>query len=825
MFAKIKHLYSLIRQSIYTGDRINKQLSIIKWTGYIITLIGAVMSTLNIIQHKGLVTYTTLAICVAGIIITISAKFFRNTKVALIASWLFCVVFFSYYTIAGTNEGFAILWTLMVPLAFGYIGGIIYGITVSLFYEVLFIVLFYTPLKHHMAQFYSETFIQRFPILYLTSILLNSITMISNHISTLMQLEYEVKLKDALKVAEEESEHARQANESKSAFLSNMSHEIRTPINAVLGMNEMILRESENDSILQYSDNIKTAGTSLLGIVNDILDFSKIEAGKMEIIPVDYTLSSLINDLANMIQTRAESKGLMLNIDIDPTIPNLLHGDEIRIKQVVTNILTNAVKYTERGSVTFGIGHEKDSEDPDSIILNVYVKDTGIGIRPEDMSKLFSEFERIEEKRNRNVEGTGLGMNITKCLLELMDTSLQVESVYGEGSTFSFKLKQKVVKPEPIGDYEQSYRNSLSERKRYKEKFTAPDATVLVVDDNDMNLIVFKSLLKKTLINVDTADDGFEGLARSREKKYDIIFLDHMMPGKDGVETLHELMEDPEDKNHETPKVCLTANAISGAREEYIEAGFDDYLTKPIDSNTLENMLMEYLPAELIKEPVEGDPVLSDANDNQEDAASSDAFSLPDELAPLSDQELIDLKCGMTNSGNADSYLSLLKVFHGSVKDKADELKRLFEEKDFENYTIKVHAIKSSARIIGATGFGEDAQKLEDAGKVGDTDYILKHHDRLMDALGRLSDLLSPVFARSERNEKKPEADQALMAEVYKQIRKCAEDMNCDNLESILEEMSDYSIPEADKELWAKLNAAIDSYDYDSIIALLDSSL
>jgi len=409
----------------------------------------------------------------------------------------------------------------------------------------------------------------------------------------------------ALLAAKEAKEKAEFENQAKSHFLANMSHEIRTPINAVLGMNEMILRESGDRSIIGYSERIKTAGNTLLGIINDILDFSKIESGKMEIISADYDVSVVLNDLINMIRSRADGKGLALQLDFDGSMPKRLRGDEVRIKQVITNILTNAVKYTEKGSVTFRVGYERIEDEPDSVYLDVSVEDTGIGIKPEDIEKLFSEFERIEERRNRNIEGTGLGMNITKSLLEMMDSRLNVESVYGEGSTFSFRLKQKVVSWDALGDYEAAFRASLANRKKYREKFTAPDAAVLVVDDTPMNLAVFKSLLKRTGVQIDTAESGDEGLKLASAKKYDMIFLDHMMPGKDGIETLHELHAQSENPNLQTPTVCLTANAISGAREKYLSEGFDDYLTKPIDAERLEEMLMQYLPEDKLMEPEE----------------------------------------------------------------------------------------------------------------------------------------------------------------------------------------------------------------------------
>ncbi|MBR5406607.1 MAG: response regulator [Lachnospiraceae bacterium] len=392
---------------------------------------------------------------------------------------------------------------------------------------------------------------------------------------------------------------ADKANQAKSDFLANMSHEIRTPINAILGMNEMILRDSEDETVLSYSEIVMQAGKTLLGLVNDILDFSKIEAGKIDIVPVQYDLSLVINDLVNMIKPRAEDKGLTLKLDFDRKLPRGLFGDEVRIKQVITNILTNAVKYTEKGSVTFRIGYDDLDVFPEQIMLNVSVKDTGIGIKPEDMPKLFSEFERIEEERNRNIEGTGLGMSITWRLLDLMGSKLMVDSTYGVGSTFSFSLKQRVINRNELGDSYNAYQNK---RKKYETRFTAPEARILVIDDTEMNLMVFKSLLKKTFIQIDTACSGDEGLKYAAGDKYDIVFIDHMMPGKDGIETLHDLKGSGEGPNKATPAICLTANAISGAREKYLSEGFDDYITKPIDPTALEEIILKYLPHEKVNE-------------------------------------------------------------------------------------------------------------------------------------------------------------------------------------------------------------------------------
>ena len=613
------------------------------------------------------------------------------------------------------------------------------------------------------------------------------------------------------------------ANEAKSAFLSNMSHEIRTPINAVLGMNEMILRESDDPSILTYSENIRTAGSTLLGLINDILDFSKIEAGKIEIIPVDYDLSILIHDLVNMIYTRTDAKGLELKLDIDRTIPKLLNGDEIRIKQVITNILTNAVKYTEKGSVTFRIKRDTSIPgDADRVMFRVAVIDTGIGIKEEDMEKLFSKFDRIEEKRNRNIEGTGLGMSITKSLLEMMGSELKVESEYGKGSTFYFLLEQKVVAWDELGDYEQSHREQLKNRGKYKERLKAPDARILVVDDNTMNLAVFKSLVKQTLIQIDTAESGDEGLELAAETKYDMIFLDHMMPGKDGIETLKELKACSGNPNINVPVICLTANAISGAREQYITAGFIDYLTKPIDPDKLEEMLIKYLPDEKINK-----------GDNEEKGDEVVAPTLPSELKQLEGQNIIDINEGIDNNGSLEAYLMILKMLYDLVDDKLDEINGFYEDEDIDDYTIKVHALKSSLRVVGAAAMGEEAQSLENAGKEGDIVFIKEHHQDFVNNVRSLKEVLVGVFepenahgktegrASEEEGVMKREADQDLMDMVFAELKSAAENYDEDTIQGIIEEMEDYSIPEAYVAIWEELMIAVKYFDYAKISELL----
>lgn len=533
------------------------------------------------------------------------------------------------------------------------------------------------------------------------------------------------------------SERAFAASEAKSSFLSNMSHEIRTPINTILGMNEIILRECKDSEIVSHAESIRTAGSTLLGLINDILDFSKIEAGKIEIIPVDYDLSSLINDLVSMIQIKANDKGLILSLEFDKKLPKMLHGDEVRIKQVITNILTNAVKYTEKGIVTFSINLKRIDEEPNSVILRVSVKDTGIGIKPEDINKLFTEFERIEEKRNRNIEGTGLGMAITQNLLRLMKSSLKVESVYGLGTKFSFELKQKVVKWEPIGDYETTYKKSLVSHETYREKFRAPNAKILVVDDNQMNLMVFTNLLKQTQIKIDTVTNGDEGIILTQTSKYDIIFLDHMMPDKDGIETLRELRTQANNPNLTTPTICLTANAISGARERYLALGFDNYLTKPINPNKLEEMILDYLPAEKIEQ----------ANDVKQITQDEQ----PQTNYKQANYKYMNIAVGLEYSnGEEDMFRSVVEIFC-NLKDKNKEkLQQAFDSENWKNYTVFVHALKSTASSIGGEQVGQIARELEMAGNILRNDnssesekhkaeeYIKSHHAEVMELYDKL---------------------------------------------------------------------------------------
>ena len=608
------------------------------------------------------------------------------------------------------------------------------------------------------------------------------------------------------KELQQEKQLADQSNRMKSDFLANMSHELRTPLNAILGMDEMILRGSRENDTVECAENIRIAGNNLLGLVNDILDFSKIEAGKMEIINVDYQLSSVLNDLVNMIHPRVDKKGLQLIANADENLPTMLFGDEIRIKQVVTNILTNAVKYTEKGSVTLTVDFKKIADD--KISLRFEIKDTGIGIKPEDIPKLFSAFERIEEKRNRTIEGTGLGMNITQKLLQLMNSKLNVSSVYGEGSTFSFEVEQRVLDWTPLGNFEEAFRNSLTQRKIYHEKFIAPTAEILVVDDTVMNLTVVKGLLKQTQIQITTAESGFECLDLVRQRKFDIIFLDHRMPTMDGLETLQKMRELDDNLNDETPVIALTANAISGAREQYLAASFRDYLSKPIDPTALETMIMKYLPPEKIEEAPDDDRI------------EPPKLDLPDWLTAV---DGIDVQKGVEHCGSAEDYLNALTVFAQSIKDNADEIDQMFRAEHWKDYTTKVHALKSTARVIGAETLSDLAKAMEDAGNANDLNAIKKSTAPLLEMYRSFATKLSSLIERSDDDTDKPPITEDDLNEAVEALREAAASFDYDSVTFILDQLDEYRLPDDQIERFKRIRVSASKLDWEELLRGLDA--
>ena len=625
--------------------------------------------------------------------------------------------------------------------------------------------------------------------------------------------EAKAQAEEARTHAEEAKEQAEHANQAKSLFLSNMSHEIRTPIHAIIGMDEMILRESREPAIEGYAADLRGSALHLLGLVNDILDFSKIEAGKMELVPVEYGLGSLLNDLVNMTEIRAKNKNLQFILKADPKLPTVLYGDEVRVKQVAMNILTNAVKYTHQGSVTLSVTFRKLSDK--KVVLRFTVKDTGIGIKPEDLPKLGKAFQRIEEARNATIEGTGLGMNITQRLLAMMHSHLEVDSVYGQGSTFAFEVGQDVINWAELGDFENQVRR-LVPTESEGALLKAPTADVLVVDDVEMNIKVFCGLLKRTEIHVDSALSGAVALEMVKKKTYDMIFLDHRMPEMDGIETLQR-MHAMEHVCKGKPVIALTANAISGARKEYIDAGFTDYLTKPIDSHKLEQMLKKYLPPEKVQEVTAKDAKARD---------TADAESLPDWLKS---QTLLDTKSGLTNCGSPEDYVETLRLFAEAYKENAATIQRFFDAADWKNYTIRVHALKSSARIIGANELSDLAATLEQAGNAGDAATIQQGTPRLFELYAECEDMLKPVLpataadsnAADGGNAKEPMTAEELQ-EVYETFKELAATFDYDSVQFVLEDLAGKEPPASEKEHYEAVCKAAKKPDWMELQKLLE---
>ncbi|MCR4715587.1 MAG: DegV family EDD domain-containing protein [Lachnospiraceae bacterium] len=943
--------------------------------------------------------------------------------------------------------------------------------------------------------------------------------------------------------AKAETKRAEELNRSQSQFFSSMSHEIRTPINSILGLNELILRDdTASDEIRKDASNIQGSGRMLLALVNDILDISKIEAGKMDIVPVNYNLGDMISEIVNMIWLRADQKGLKFEVDIDPALPAELFGDEVRVKQILINILNNAIKYTKEGSVTLHM--ECEEVIGDQVLILFSISDTGMGIKKDALPHLFDAFQRVDEEKNRHIEGTGLGLSIVKQLIELMDGEIKVSSVYTQGSTFTIYLKQGISGDTKFGAVNLANYGKDSASSHYEASFTADQARILIVDDNEMNLDVEKKLLVDTKIVTDTVTSGADALDMTLTKRYDVILMDHLMPEMDGLECFSRIRKQKGGLNNQTPIIVLTANAGGENRELYSRTGFDDYLVKPVSGKQLEDLLLKHLPDEKIvhtygediskremntakgysrKKPVlittstmcdlpmdvleelqvevipflvhmddkvywdgleaSTDDLVHYLNDdsrkidseppsvedyelffanklkkahqiihialttsmseeydraytaakafdnvqivNSEFLSSTtglmvliaaqmaqrnelpdkiieeldsvksrlhcsfviaethymmrrgfiskrlDKFMLNLSLRPclkikddkfgvagilmgnrkacymkyikkalpkmarpdtdilfityvdvyedvllMIEEEVrkhfdfkhiifqkasaaISLNCGpgtfgllymdkgkysydlgsyfeleddidiaeeeefdleenanmvglmdasalveetkevektepmwydslegidgaiaIKNSGSEDAFKSVLGIFYESIDDKSKELESFYENEDWDNYTIKVHALKSSAKLIGAMELSDAAKDLEMAGKASDIDFIKAHHEDLITDYLKYQDTLSEICAKKVETDK-PVADMFLMETVYEAAKEAAEALDCDMLDEVFDELNEYSIPVSEQDKYEAIKRAADSFDYEGIIKIL----
>jgi len=641
-----------------------------------------------------------------------------------IQCFVYWITFFFFLYTGGTQGSSIFLFFLAVPVVFFFFN-LSYGLYFNMVFFFIMVIYINSPLRETGYQF-PDVYFSRLPMMYLVNVIMCGIAQYEMVKSKIQQ--------------DKALEEAKRASEAKTDFLANTSHEIRTPINAVLGMNEMILRETSKaeklsskdpaaykdafKNIKNYAGNVDSAGNNLLAIINDILDFTKIEEGKMDIIEVEYQLSSVVNDLSNMIGFKAREKNLTFNTDIDETLPDHLFGDVVRVRQVITNILNNAVKYTDKGGVTLKVTGVRNVEgdDESAIDLIVSVIDTGIGISDDDKGKLFGKFERIDLVRNSTKEGTGLGLAITKMLLDMMGGSIKVDSTYGKGSTFTIIIPQKVMSDDPVGNFSEKFEKSQGSRKAYHESFIAPDAKILIVDDTKMNLVVATEFLKDTKVNIDTAGGGKEAVDLALRNSYDVILMDQRMPEMDGEEAFRLIRNHTDGPNSSTPVICLTADAVVGARERYLSKGFNDYLTKPIDSTSLEKMLKKYIPEEKIT------PVSA----TEEPATEITSEEDDPRLITLQNAG-IDTAKGLHNCGDdKEFYITILSEYLKGSDDKKLDLKKFLDNSDFENYGILIHSIKSSSATIGADAPYKLAQRLESAAKKDDKGYVLSNHDKFL---------------------------------------------------------------------------------------------
>lgn len=589
---------------------------------------------------------------------------------------------------------------------------------------------------------------------------------------------------------EKQKEEIEDLSRAQSRFFSSIGHEIRTPINAIIGLDEMIIRRNISDEVNEDAENILSASVLLLHLINDLLDMSKIRSGVLKLADIPYLTVDMFAEIWGMFSVRTKQKGLDLFVDLSPEIPTRLSGDEIRIKQILVNLLNNAVKYTRKGSVSLKVFCETDKDKEARIRFEV--SDTGMGIKKENLQYLFMPYQREDENESKYVEGTGLGLTIVKQLVDMMAGTVDVESVQGEGSTFTVVIPQRIVDATPIGEIDVSReKNHLT---IYQSRLYAPDAKILIVDDTPANLLVSKRLLEETRIQVETVGSGAEALKATKEKYYHVIMLDHFMPEMDGIECLHAIQKQDEGKCRNSKFIMLTANASPESESQYKKEGFDGFLAKPGTAKTMENEVRKLLPRELLKE--------RPAEDKRK------AVRRRDESDYENDEEVKD-----------DLADALIRIFVSSVDETVEKLDRFQKEGDVKNYTVQVHSLKSTARLVKEETLSDMAEELEMAGKRGDMDWIREHHQDLIDQYResekRLTSKASP----------KKHMTETLLRDAYLTMMEAAYGEDLPGVRDVLESLKEYELTERDTEALQKMRDALEVKDYGTIVETSRSML
>ena len=598
------------------------------------------------------------------------------------------------------------------------------------------------------------------------------------------------------------------ANRAKTNFVSNMSHEIRTPMNSIVGITEILLRSRHSPKEQEYLLNIQSSGRVLLTIINDVLDCSKMEAGKMQLFDEPYDTCSLFHDLRISMENRIGHSGLELIYDIDQDIPCKLKGDMGRIRQVIINLVNNAIKYTEKGSVRFSV-HVRQ-KNTDKVMLYYEVADTGIGIRKEDQKILFDAFQRVEMDRNRYVEGTGLGLTISQNLVNMMGGVIEVESEYGKGSRFFFTIEQTIIDPTPVSAVNYNGQKDNVTEKEAECLFIAPEAHILLVDDNELNLVVAKELLKPLRMQIDTAENGLQAVKMVRGSQYDLVLMDHMMPVMDGIEAAKAIRALPEDKYQKLPIIALTANAMVDARKEFLNAGMNGFVAKPIDFARICNQLKLWLPKDLVRDVP------------KEEAKKLLADDLSDrEIQPEDPQMGFSFEEGVKHCGSKAALMKTIRIFYRTIDSKADKIEQCLKEGLISDYVIEVHALKSSALLIGAVPLSEAAKELEDYGKQGKTELLEEKTPDLLAMYRDFKDILKPYADKEEAA--RQEASNGEWCQALQQIHQCIEQFDLDGVDRIMEKLEEYQIPECIRESMDQLRVYVADVSMEEIMELTDT--
>ncbi len=708
---------------LYKEDNEKKQiLFITKWGSLLFAGICLLFAVFNYLEQNYFMAGVSGVISLYMLLCLGIVRLTGKAEKAIGLITIFVIALMTMYIVTGESEGTTILWIMVIPpYAFFVMSNTVAMLTCSILFAELALFM-WTPWNAYIYD-YGHAFLVRVPILYAVQIL-------GTFLIKLQSDRAKKRQKEMLELALKYKTDAENSSRAKSEFLSRMSHEIRTPLNAIIGMNEMIHRESGSETVSEYSYKIKKSSEMLLGLINDILDISKIEAGKVELIEENYDVFSLLTDCYHVNRERAKKKGLKLEFSCDEHFPKVIYGDMTRVRQIALNLISNAVKYTHEGSVKVEVSGERQEE---TVQLKIVVRDTGIGMTKENLDRLFLKFERFDLEQNQSIEGTGLGMNITRELVTLMHGQISVASEYGKGTEFTVIIPQQIIDASETGKFTLKEDAKHSIQQKYYSRFTAPEAKILVVDDVEINLEVIANLLKITKVKMDLVTSGKQCLEMVKENTYDVIFMDHMMAEMNGIETLKNMQELKQNRSSAAPVIMLTANALAGEKEKYLKLGFADYLSKPVRGEKLESMLLKYLPKSkvLFKES----EIKEEAADQKKVTGEYIKEQLPE----------IQLETALMYCADSMEFLNnMLQQF--AQNGRREKLDKLFECKDWENYRIEVHSLKGTSLTMGLDELSEKARKLEMAAREGQITYIEEHHQELAEHLEKVNNSIMEIF-------------------------------------------------------------------------------